>query len=112
MDTSTSALISKAVTRPIIASRIIGTPHKIIAIQAASNGNGVKSKILITRARPEITNKVTSRFVPPHSKSSSNFSKMNPPLIYPYGYIHIVPIGVWVVKRVLKNLERIVTIQP
>ena len=30
----------------------------------------------------------------------------------PYGYIHIVPIGVWVVKRVLKNLERIVTIQP
>ena len=38
-ETSTSALISKAVTRPMKASRIIGTPQRIMAIQAASKGS-------------------------------------------------------------------------
>ena len=74
MDTSTSALISNSVTSPIIASKTIGNPHKIIAIQDALNGNGIKSKILIKRAIPEIIRNVISLLVPPSSKSSSNFS--------------------------------------
>ena len=74
METSTSALMSKAVTRPIIASRIIGRPQRIIATQAASKGRGSRSKILkISEMPPRIKN-VMSFFVPPHSKNSSSFS--------------------------------------
>ena len=40
IDTKTSALISNAVISPIIASNTIGTPHKIIATHAISNGSG------------------------------------------------------------------------
>ena len=39
-ETNTSAFISKAVTNPIMASKIIGNPHKITANHARSNGNG------------------------------------------------------------------------
>ena len=80
METSTSALISKAVTRPTTASRMIGTPHRMIAIHAGSNGRGRMSKMLRNRAIPPITRKAISLFVPPHSSRFSSFCKTNPPL--------------------------------
>ena len=75
IETNTSALISKAVIKPIIASIIIGMPHKIIATQAASKGKGSKSKMLMIRAIPEMTRRQISFLTPPHSsKVSSLFS--------------------------------------
>ena len=72
MDTSTSALMSKAVTRPIIASRMMGTPQRSTAAQAASKGSwGRRSKMLTSRAAPERTRQVTSFFTPPHSRNRS-----------------------------------------
>ena len=38
MDTSTSALMSKAVTRPMTASKMMGIPQRTTAAQAASKG--------------------------------------------------------------------------
>ena len=38
MDTSTSALMSKAVTRPMTASSTMGTPQRTMATQAAIKG--------------------------------------------------------------------------
>ena len=73
-DTSTSALISNAVTSPIIASKMIGTPHKTIETQAILKGK--KSNIpvkLKIRARPERARSVISFFVPPISSKCSSF---------------------------------------
>ena len=61
-DTSTSALISKEVIRPIMASKIIGTPQRIIATHAASTGNGTKSKTLIISESPPSTRNTMSFF--------------------------------------------------
>ena len=74
MDTSTSAFISNFVTRPMTASAIIGTPHSIIDIHAASKGRGRRSKMLTIRETAEITRKVMSFLVPPASSSCSSFS--------------------------------------
>lgn len=92
MDTSTSALMSKAVTRPMTASRIMGIPHRTMAIHAGSRGKGPGQSRLTSRAAPESTNRVTSFFVPPQSNSSSSFSMIPSPkrsftgLLYPWGY--------------------------
>ena len=73
-DTSTSALMSKAVTSPMTASRMMGMPQRIMAIHAISNGKGsILSRLQITAA-PEITRKVISLGMPPHSSSCSSFS--------------------------------------
>jgi len=40
-ETRTPALMSNAVTSPMMASKIIGTPHKIIATHAIENGSGM-----------------------------------------------------------------------
>ena len=45
-DTSTSALMSKAVTRPMTASRMMGTPQRMMATHAGSKGRGSTSKML------------------------------------------------------------------
>ena len=71
IDTSTSALMSKAVTSPITASRIIGIPHRITEIQAASNGKGTRSNILTSKATPDTASKAISFFMPPVSRISS-----------------------------------------
>ena len=42
-DTNTSALMSKAVTRPMTASSTMGTPHRMMATQAASEGWEMKN---------------------------------------------------------------------
>ena len=92
-DTSTSALMSKAVTRPITASRTIGTPQRIIATHAASNGRGGTPAILAASAAPEMARKTISRFMPPHSRTRSKNFTAKPPythigicILYPYGY--------------------------
>ena len=90
-DTRTSALMSKAVTSPITASIMIGSPHRIIAIQAASKGRGNKSKILITKEIPPSAKHVMSFGVPPHSRILSIFST-----IFPMGTPPFIPMGVWV----------------
>ena len=77
IETRTSAFISKAVIRPITASAIIGRPHKIMATHAISKGRSTTSNILKRSAIPEITRKVTSFFVPPHSNRVSTFSIMS-----------------------------------
>ena len=73
-ETSTSALMSKAATRPMTASSTMGTPHRTMATQARSKGRGCQPARLATRATPPSTRQVTSFLVPPHSNSSSNFS--------------------------------------
>ena len=72
MDTSTSALMSNSVTRPIIASMIIGSPQRIMAIHAISKGKGSIPSRFIARAIPDITIKAISFLVPPISISSSS----------------------------------------
>ena len=95
-DTSTSALISKAVTSPIIASKIIGTPHKIIATQAMSKGKKSSMPVrLQIRAMPEITRNAISFFVPPISSKCSNFS-INAFI----EALRSIPYGVWVYNTV------------
>ena len=92
-DTSTSALMSKAVIRPMIASITIGIPQRIIAIHAASNGNGFQLKMLISRATPEITSNIISFFVPPSSISCSTLSmtfRIMIPSFYTYRGISIL----------------------
>ena len=73
-DTSTSALISKAVTSPMMASSTMGTPHRMMATHAMSKGRGCHFSRLASITRPEITSSVTSFLMPPHSSSFSNFS--------------------------------------
>ena len=95
-DTSTSALISKAVTSPMIASRIIGTPHKIIATQAMSKGKKSSMPVrLQIRAMPEITRNVISFLVPPISSKCSNFS-INAFM----EALRSIPYGVWVYNTI------------
>ena len=73
-DTSTSALMSNAVTRPINASRIMGIPHTRIATQAISKGSGTIPSRLSTSDTPAITRQAISFFVPPSSRNRSNIS--------------------------------------
>ena len=73
-DTSTSALMSKAVTRPMMASSTMGTPHRMMAIHAISKEKGCHFARLQITAMPEITSSVTSFLMPPHSSSPSSFS--------------------------------------
>ena len=84
MDTSTSAFMSNLVTRPMTASAIIGSPHSIMAIQAASNGRGTRSKMLIISAAAEMAKKVMSFFTPPSSRRCSSFSIEGSILSYTY----------------------------
>ena len=72
-DTSTSALMSKAVTRPMTASRRMGRPHRTMATQAASKGKGCMPARLHTTAAPEISSKATSFLIPPTSSRCSSF---------------------------------------
>ena len=95
-DTSTSALMSKEVTRPITASRMIGIPHSRMAIHAGSNGKGTRSKILNSNAIPDSTSSMISFLVPPSSRKSSSFSVhfIYLRLLYPYMYRFIIHMGV------------------
>ena len=92
MDTSTSALMSKAVTRPMTASKTMGTPQRITAAQAASKGSwGSRSKMLTSRAMPERTRQVTSFFTPPHSRKRSRaWIIQTASFLYTYGGICIL----------------------
>ena len=72
-DTSTSALMSKAVIRPMSASSTMGTPQSTMATHAASNGRGRRSKMLTTSAAPEIASSAISFWMPPHSRKASVF---------------------------------------
>ena len=74
MDTSTSALMSKAVTRPMTASRMMGIPQRTMAIQAGSKGRFPQPKMLQRRAIPPMTSRVMSFLVPPHSRKASRRS--------------------------------------
>ena len=74
MDTSTSALMSKAVTRPMMASSRIGTPQRRMATQAGSTGRFSPQKMLHRRDTPPRTRKVMSFLVPPHAKNASKRS--------------------------------------
>ena len=73
-ETSTSALISKAVTSPMTASKIIGTPQRMMAAHAISKGNGCTFARLHMTAMPEITSSVISFLMPPSSNRCSSFS--------------------------------------
>ena len=73
-DTSTSALMSKAVTRPMTASSTMGMPQRMMATHAASKGSGSSRKILTSSARLERIRNTMSFFVPPSSSSDSSFS--------------------------------------
>ena len=97
-ETSTSALMSKAVISPMTASMMIGMPQRMIAIQAASKGSGIRSNRLMISDRPPRTRKAMSFRIPPSSIKASVFSInlfiMKPPhytyrgipILYPYGY--------------------------
>ena len=61
-ETSTSALMSNAVTRPMTASNMMGMPQRMIAAHEASNDKGTRSKMLTISAMPEITSSVISFF--------------------------------------------------
>ena len=73
-ETSTFALMSNAVTRPMTASKMMGMPQRMIAAHEVPNGKGTRSKMLTISAMPEITSSVISFFVPPSSKKCSSFS--------------------------------------
>ena len=101
-ETRTSALMSKEVTRPMIASRIMGMPHKTMATHAISKGRDINPNRLFSRLRisetPPSASRAMSFFVPPHSKNSSSFSicffmgdllvctNRGIAIIYPHGY--------------------------
>lgn len=72
-DTNTSALMSNAVTRPMIASNTIGTPHRTIATHAGSNAPIRTPHRLQMTAAPDSASSVTSFLMPPSSKSASSF---------------------------------------
>lgn len=73
-DTSTSALMSKAVTRPMMASRMMGRPHSTMATHARSKGRGCHFSKLSTTATPEITSSTMSFLMPSSSRNASNVS--------------------------------------
>lgn len=89
-ETSTSALMSNAVTRPMTASKMMGMPQRMIAAHEVSNGKGTRSKMLTISAMPEITSSVISFFVPPSSKKCSSFSIASFTEVTPF-----CTIGVW-----------------
>ena len=90
MDTSTSALMSKAVTRPMTASSMMGTPQRMMATQAASKGRpGASSKMLTSSETAPRMRNATSFFTPPHSSRASSFS-ICIRLSYTYGGIGII----------------------
>ena len=70
-ETSTSALMSKAVTSPTTASSMMGTPQRTMAAQAASKGRGTRPKMLMMSATAETERQKMSFFRPPHSKNAS-----------------------------------------
>lgn len=72
-ETSTFALMSNAVTRPMTASKMMGMPQRMIAAHEVPNGKGTRSKMLTISAMPEITSSVISFFVPPSSKNAPAF---------------------------------------
>ena len=72
-DTRTSALMSNAVTRPIIASKIIGTPQSIMETHAISKGRCTIFVKLKINAIPERISNIISFFVPSSSSSFSSF---------------------------------------
>ena len=86
MDTSTSALMSKAVTRPMTASRRMGTPHRRMAAQAGWMGNRAGSIRLTARASPDRSRKTTSLFTPPQDDRDSR-NRIMVRLLYTYGGI-------------------------
>ena len=101
IETSRSALTSKAVTRPMKASRIIGAPQSAIAIHAASKGRTSAPKKLAVSAAPETARNAASRFTPPHSRSSSSFSTITAVTLRIKNdcvSTVIIPIGVYVSK--------------
>ena len=73
IETSTSALMSKAVTSPIAASNIIGIPHNMMGTHAASKDRGTRSKMLMRSAAPDITSSTMPFFMPPASSNPSTF---------------------------------------
>ena len=73
-ETSTSALMSKAVIRPMTASAIMGIPQRMMAAQARLKGRGSHPSRLAPRAIPDRTRKVTSFLMPPQSSSCWSFS--------------------------------------
>ena len=101
-ETSTSALMSKAVIRPITASRMMGTPHRMMATHAGSNGRGKGLKMLSSSA--------TSFFVPPFSSSASSLrirDCMTDLLLYTHGGICLLYIwGYEYVKGKIKKQPR------
>ena len=68
-DTNTSALMSKRVTRPSMASLMIGIPQRRMAIQAVLKRIPSGSRKLISRERPEITRNKMLLFVSLRNKS-------------------------------------------
>jgi hypothetical protein len=102
MDTSTSALISKAVTSPTIASATMGSPHSTMATQAGSQDRGQNcsraSRKLTSRPMPPSTRKITSRLTPPRESSPSTvfFITIPPSGQMGIGFdsAFIIPIGV------------------
>lgn len=80
-ETSTSAVTSNSVTRPMTASRMMGTPHRMMAIHAIENGNGSTPASESTSATPETARKAMSRLVPPHASSFSRPSIMSVPVL-------------------------------
>ena len=97
-ETSTFALMSNAVTRPMTASKMMGMPQRMIAAHEVSNGKGTRSKMLTISAMPEITSSVISFFVPPSSKKCSSFSIAGFTEVAPFctigGYGLIIHMGV------------------
>ena len=76
-----------------MAARIIGTPQRMMAIQAASKGEGKKIEAADNQASPEMTRKTMSLLVPPSSRS---FSRGFIVVSYTYGGIGILQGEEWV----------------
>ena len=80
-ETSTSAVMSNSVTRPMTASRMMGTPHRMMATHAIENGNGSTPASESTSATPETARNAMLRLAPPHSSSFSRPSIMGSPVL-------------------------------
>lgn len=103
-DTSTSALISKAVSSPINASVRMGTPHRIMAAHAISKGKGLQPSILAISAAPESTSRVTSFFYAAPFKQRFDFVQKGfhylcALFLYLWGYMYIIGAEIYPVKR-------------
>ena len=60
-ETSTSAVMSNSVKRPMTASRMMGTPHRMMATHAIENGNGSTPASESASATPEMARNAMSR---------------------------------------------------